>query len=76
MEGYWPLVVANILAAPLIDLAPALSRRVGHQGQLVLSGVRASLEPDVVRAYRNVGMQCVDVKAREDWVALVLRASW
>ena len=35
------MVVANILAAPLIDMAPALSRRVGHHGQLVLSGVCA-----------------------------------
>ena len=75
-SGSWALVVANILAAPLIDMAPALSRRVGHHGQLVLSGIRASLEPVVVRAYRDVGMTCVNVKSRDGWVALMLRASW
>jgi ribosomal protein L11 methyltransferase len=76
VAGTWTLVLANILAAPLMDMAPALSRRVGHHGQLVLSGIRASLEPDVVRAYRDVGMRCVDVKSRDGWVSLVLRASW
>jgi ribosomal protein L11 methyltransferase len=76
VAGNWALVLANILAAPLIDMAPALSRRVGHHGQLVLSGIRGSLEPDVVRAYRDVGMQCVDVRSRDGWVAVVLRASW
>ena len=74
--GRWPLVLANVLTAPLIEMAPALSRRVGGQGTLVVSGIRASLEGEVALAYRNVGMRCVDVKSREDWVALVLRASW
>jgi ribosomal protein L11 methyltransferase len=74
--GSWPLVLANVLAAPLIDMAPALSRRVGHHGHLVLSGIRAALETEVSRAYRHRGMHCVEVKVRQDWVALVLRASW
>jgi ribosomal protein L11 methyltransferase len=74
--GRWPLVLANVLTAPLIEMAPALSRRVGRHGTLVVSGIRASLEPAVVEAYRHVGMPLVQVKSREDWVALVLRASW
>ena len=74
--GRWPLVVANILAAPLIEMAPVLTRRVGHQGQLILSGIHTSLEPDVARAYRHAGMRCVDVQSRDSWVALVLLASW
>ena len=76
VTGRWPLVVANILAAPLIEMAPALTRRVGHHGQLILSGIRTSLEPDVARAYRHAGMRCVDVQSRENWVALVLLATW
>ena len=76
VSGRWALVLANILAAPLVEMAPALSQRVGHQGRLVLSGIRASLQFEVVRAYRDVGMACVDVKLREGWIALVMRASW
>lgn len=76
INGTWPLVFANVLAAPLIDMAPELVRRVGHQGRLVLSGVPTSVEPDVDRAYRHLGMRRVGAKSRAGWVALVLEASW
>ncbi len=76
LTGTWPLVLTNVLAAPLIEMAPVLVRRVGHHGQLVLSGIPSSVEPDVARAYRDLGMHRVSVKARGGWVALVLRASW
>ena len=76
IAGTWPLVLANVLASPLIEMAPTLVRRVGHHGQLVLSGIPASVEPDVARAYRRLGMRRVDVKLRAGWVALALQASW
>ena len=76
VTGMWPLVLANVLAAPLIEMAPALVRRVGHQGQLVLSGIPSSVEQDVDQAYRRLGMRRVRVKSRGAWVALVLQASW
>jgi ribosomal protein L11 methyltransferase len=76
LSGAWPLVVANVLAAPLIEMAPALVRRVGRHGELVLSGIPSSVEQDVERAYRRLGMQDTRVTSRAGWVALVLRASW
>jgi ribosomal protein L11 methyltransferase len=76
ITGMWPLVLANVIAAPLIEMAPALVRRVGHHGRLVLSGIPSSLEQDVDRAYRHLGMRRIEVKSRAGWVALVLRASW
>lgn len=72
----FPLVVANVLAAPLIELAPVLVRRVAHHGRLVVSGVPRSVEDGVVRAYRRVGMHHVSTIARSEWVALLLQASW
>lgn len=72
----WPLVLANVQAAPLIEMAPVLVQRVGHQGQLVLSGIPASVEPDVDQAYRRLGMWRVRATSRSGWVALVLQASW
>jgi ribosomal protein L11 methyltransferase len=74
--GTWPLVLANVLAAPLIEIAPTLVRCVGHHGQLVLSGIPSSVELDVDRAYRHLGMRRMATKSRGGWVALVLRASW
>ncbi len=76
VTGTWPLVLANVLPAPLIEMAPALVRRVGHQGQLVLSGIPASIERDVAQAYRHLGMRRMRVASRTGWVALVLQASW
>jgi ribosomal protein L11 methyltransferase len=76
VSGAWPLVLANILAAPLIEMAPALVRRVGHHGQLVLSGIPASVEPDVDRAYRRLGLQRLRMKSSAGWNVLVLRATW
>jgi ribosomal protein L11 methyltransferase len=76
IQGTWPLVLANVLAAPLIEMAPALVRRVGHRGQLVLSGIPSSVEPDVHQAYHRLGMHRVNAESRAGWVALVLQASW
>ncbi len=76
VTGTWPLVLANVLPGPLIEMAPDLVRRVGHHGQLVLSGIPTSVEPDVDRVYRHLGMRRVRVKSRAGWVALVLQASW
>ena len=76
VTGRWPLVLANVLAAPLIEMAPALTRCVGHRGRLVLSGIPSSVEPDVHRAYRDLGMRRVEATSRGGWVAIVMHASW
>ena len=76
VAGTWPLVVANLLAAPLVELAPVLVRRVGHHGRLVLSGIPSSIEGDVDRSYRRLGMQHVLTRSRAGWSAVVLQASW
>jgi ribosomal protein L11 methyltransferase len=76
VTGTWPLVVANVLAAPLIEIAPALVRHVGPRGQLVLSGIAGSIEQEVARSYCRLGMRHVRTTARDGWSALLLRASW
>ncbi len=76
LSGSWPLVVANVLAAPLIEMAPVLVQRLGHRGRLVLSGIPSSAEPDVDRAYRHLGLRRLQSTVRAGWVALALQASW
>jgi ribosomal protein L11 methyltransferase len=76
VTGTWPLVVANILPASLVEMAPALVGRVGRQGRLVLSGIPSGLEADVERAYRRLGMPRLRLASRAGWTALVLQASW
>ena len=76
VTGAWPLVLANVLAAPLIEMAPTIVRRVGHHGRLVLSGIPTGVEQDVDSAYRRLGMQRVTATSRAGWVALIMQATW
>jgi ribosomal protein L11 methyltransferase len=74
--GVWPLVVANVLAAPLIEMAPILVRRVASRGRLTLSGIPWSLESEVRQTYQRLGMQHVRSETRAGWTVLVAQASW
>jgi ribosomal protein L11 methyltransferase len=74
--GSWPLVVANILAAPLIEMAPTLVRRVAGGGRVILSGIADAAAPDVAAAYRRLGMRELQGESRAGWRCLLLSASW
>ena len=57
------LIVANILADPLIRLAPELARALAPRGRLVLSGLLVPQAREVIAAYRAAGL-CVVEHAR------------
>jgi ribosomal protein L11 methyltransferase len=76
VRGQWPLVLANVLAAPLVTMAPDLSQRVASHGRLILSGIRSSLSDDVERSYRRAGLRLVRRTTRDGWTALMVHASW
>ncbi len=63
------VVVANILSAPLIALAPELARRVVAGGHLVLSGILDAQSPDVLQAYIPTFNLAVTAR-RDSWVRL------
>ncbi len=71
-----PLVLANVLAAPLMDMAATLVQRVAHGGELVLSGVHSAVASDVERTYRRLGIRHVRTETRGGWSMLLLRPSW
>ena len=48
------LVLANILAGPLIELAPALTGLLADSGQLVLAGLLADQADSVMQAYAGL----------------------
>jgi ribosomal protein L11 methyltransferase len=76
VTGAWALVLANILAAPLMALAPAIARRVKRDGRLVLSGIPDSVALEVERAYQHLGMRRIQSTTRAGWTALVLAPTW
>jgi ribosomal protein L11 methyltransferase len=71
-----PLVLANVLAAPLIEMAPVLVRRVANRGTLILSGIPQSLESEVRRTYQRLGMRHIRTETRGGWIVLLMQASW
>jgi ribosomal protein L11 methyltransferase len=75
-DGRWPLVVANILAAPLIEMAPLLVRRVGHRGRLILSGIPQSVVSEVALSYQRLGMRNIRSETRGGWTMLVAEGAW
>src|SRR5262249_34525875 len=76
VDGAWPLIVANVLAAPLIEMAPILVRRVGNRGRLILSGIPRSLESEVRQTYEHLGMRDVRAEPRGRWTVVVVQAAW
>lgn len=66
------LVVANILAGPLKDLAPAMRRRTVPGARVVLSGILSTQAPSVLAAYGAQGFRRERILAREGWSTLVL----
>lgn len=69
------LVVANILAQPLIKLAPQIQAALKSSGMLVLSGVLSTQAAEVQQAYEDLDMQHQETLHDGEWVALIFKAT-
>ncbi|WP_298399117.1 50S ribosomal protein L11 methyltransferase [Sphingobium sp.] len=69
----YDLLIANILAGPLIELAPSLCALVEDGGTIVLAGLLNEQANDVIAAYRAQGMRLAERSNRGDWPTLRLR---
>ncbi|HVY20823.1 MAG TPA: 50S ribosomal protein L11 methyltransferase [Bauldia sp.] len=69
----YDLIVANILAGPLVALAPAIRRHLAAQGTVILSGLLLDQERRVAAMYRSVGLTRERVLHMGEWATLVLR---
>jgi ribosomal protein L11 methyltransferase len=65
--GTFDIVVANILANPLIALEPVLAARARAGGRLALSGILAAQADEVIAAYA-ADFDCAPGAAEEGWV--------
>ncbi len=67
------LVVANILAAPLLAMATPLAAALAPGGRLILSGLLRSQEARLRAAYRTRGLVLERRHLEAGWVSLALR---
>ncbi|MBJ3783773.1 50S ribosomal protein L11 methyltransferase [Devosia sediminis] len=68
----YDLVVANILAGPLTDLAPGVGGITQAGGTAILSGILNTQADGVIAAYQAAGFTLRDHLQRKDWTTLVL----
>jgi len=64
-----PLLIANILAAPLVELAEMLASHVSSNGKIVLSGILAEQAEKVSTSYQN-WFKIDDITQEDDWVRI------
>lgn len=69
----YDLVIANILAGPLIELAPSLSAQLAEGGSLILAGLLESQADRVIAAYRAQGLRLAARADHGEWPTLHLR---
>lgn len=70
-EGQADLVVANIIAKVLVDIAGELSEKVRPGGTVIGSGIVTERVDDVRKAFEAEGLRVVEERVDGDWVALI-----
>lgn len=68
----YDLILANILARPLVSLAPAIARALSANGRLILSGLTSDQIRMVRAAYLAQGLSVVDTLIDDNWATLTL----
>ncbi len=70
--GPFDLIIANILARPLMAMAPDISRHLARGGEVILSGILARQRRRVLAAFVAHGLCHRHTVWREGWVTLHL----
>lgn len=71
--GPYDVIVANILAKPLQQMAPDIVENLADGGTLILSGLLDTQEEAVCGAYAKEGMELIRRYVRGEWHSLLLR---
>ncbi|EJF78636.1 Ribosomal protein L11 methyltransferase [Candidatus Bartonella washoeensis] len=67
------LIVANILANPLIELAQEMAQALQKGGSLILSGILEEQHTHVLEAYLKQGLKHIETYHRQGWVTIHLK---
>ncbi|WFU85765.1 50S ribosomal protein L11 methyltransferase [Rhizobium sp. CC1099] len=71
-HGPFDLIIANILARPLIKMAPKLAEHLAPSGSVILSGILAEQRWRVLSAYNGAKLRHVRTIWRNGWVTIHL----
>lgn len=73
--GRYGLVLANLVAAVLVELAPRLAAHLARGGVLLASGIIAPRADEVLGAMRRAGLRSTRRLEDGEWVSLRLEAA-
>lgn len=73
VKGTYDLVFCNILARPLINMAPDLKAHLSTGGVAILSGFLIRQERWVLKAHTDIGLKLVKKYRINGWSTLVVR---
>lgn len=71
----YDLVIANILAGPLVSMAPELAAIAAANATIVLAGLLETQRAEVVAAFEACGARLEQIDRRGDWTILRLTAA-
>jgi ribosomal protein L11 methyltransferase len=69
----YDLVVANILAETIIQLAPGLACSLSDTGILIVGGIILSRTQALLNSLNENGLSLVEQRAEGEWVTLIAR---
>lgn len=72
-KGPFGLIIANILARPLMTMAPSIAENLKPGGTVILSGILANQRWKVLSAFNNQGLGHVNTIWRDGWVTITLK---
>ncbi|MCQ2914548.1 MAG: 50S ribosomal protein L11 methyltransferase [Alphaproteobacteria bacterium] len=71
-NGPYDLIFSNILANPLIMMAPDLAKNLNKDGLAILSGLLIEQEEDVLKAHYDQGLYLKKKYHFDEWSALIM----
>jgi len=71
-KGGFDLIIANILAGPLVEMAPELADNLKEGGKTILSGLLIEQEDKVLAAHAACGLKRPSRLPRGEWQNLIL----
>lgn len=67
------LIISNILARPLISMAPDFRSIISDEGKVILSGFLHYQLPSVLEAYINNQFTPLSIINKNNWITLILK---
>ncbi|NMB25479.1 MAG: 50S ribosomal protein L11 methyltransferase [Firmicutes bacterium] len=71
LDGKADLIVANIITDVIIDILPAVARRLVPGGYFVAGGIIGECKDEVLAAHANADLAVVAEELDDDWLCLV-----